>query len=809
MRIHDRIEAAFEAWGRFVVRNRFAMAVACLALAGGLIAFLPRLEADNSTESFLKPGDPARLEYDRFRAQFGQDEQILVAIQPPEVFALGFLEKLRALHQEIEREVPYVTEITSLWNVRSTRGEGDELVVEDFLESWPTSDAELALLRERALATPAYRNAVIDPEAKVTTILIEPFIYSTLGDAGDTLDGFDDAPATGADPEFLTEREKIEQLAALRTVVDRYRAPDFRIYLAGGNIIDQALNETLGRDVLVFMSGGVVLMTLLLFGLFRRASGVLVPIFLVLLAVASNLGAMAALGIPTSVSGQILPVLVLVVGISGSIHALAITFQRMGDGADKETAIAEALGHSGLAIFMATVTTAAGIVSFSFAPMAQIANLGLSAPIGVMLTFVFNVTLLPALLAIAPLRATRQRGDAMRTRLSEALARVGDAAARAPYRVLAGCLVLVAIAAVGVVRLEFSSNGMRWFPEDDPNKRAHDFLDAHLGGAGGVEVWVRTNRENGFQEPAVMQALDEASAFAATLDVEDGELTVANVFSVLDIVKETHQALNENRAAFYAVPDERALLAQELLLFENSGAEHLEDLVDTGFSQARISLRTPFADGRLYDILLTRLDEGMQQRFAGRAEVQITGIGSLMGRTFDVLNRTMAQSYALALLIITPLMVLLIGNLRLGLLSMLPNLLPIWLTLGFMGVNDIPLDNSTLLVGCVLIGLAVDDTIHFMHKYARYLDATGDSRSAVRETLRTTGAALFFTTLVLTAGFSVMLAGYMINSKEFGLLAGFAAMTAFLADLVLAPALMQLAVGSVRPKQSVARPEAA
>jgi predicted RND superfamily exporter protein len=135
---------------------------------------------------------------------------------------------------------------------------------------------------------------------------------------------------------------------------------------------------------------------------------------------------------------------------------------------------------------------------------------------------------------------------------------------------------------------------------------------------------------------------------------------------------------------------------------------------------------------------------------------------------------------------------------------MIPNLLPIWLTLGLMGLLGIPLDNSTLLVGCVLIGLAVDDTIHFMHKFQRYFAASGDARRAVRETLETTGAALLFTTLVLTSGFAVMTLGYMKLSKEFGLLATFAAAAAFVADLLVAPALMALATRAEAPAAAVA-----
>jgi predicted RND superfamily exporter protein len=155
VRIHTQIEDGFEAWGRFVVRHRWPMAVSMLLVTAYLVAWLPQLTADNSTESFLRPNDPARVDYDRFREQFGQDERLIVAIRPHAIFDLDFLNRLRAFHRDIERDVPYVEEVTSLWNARNTRGEGDELIVEDLLETWPETDADVEALKRRRGSRPS------------------------------------------------------------------------------------------------------------------------------------------------------------------------------------------------------------------------------------------------------------------------------------------------------------------------------------------------------------------------------------------------------------------------------------------------------------------------------------------------------------------------------------------------------------------------------------------------------------------------------------------------------------------------------
>jgi predicted RND superfamily exporter protein len=188
----------------------------------------------------------------------------------------------------------------------------------------------------------------------------------------------------------------------------------------------------------------------------------------------------------------------------------------------------------------------------------------------------------------------------------------------------------------------------------------------------------------------------------------------------------------------------------------------------------------------------------VEEIFGDGVRVHLTGFSALMARAATSFVDTMVSSYILALIIITPLMIFLLGSFRRGLLSMLPNLAPILLTLGLMGGFGIPLDMTTTLLGGIVIGLAVDDTIHFMHRFNRTYDQTGDSERAVRETLETTGTAMLFTSVVLGAGFLIFTLAYMQNIVTFGVLCAFATATAFLADVTLAPALMVLVTRRAR-----------
>ncbi|MCP4897048.1 MAG: RND family transporter [bacterium] len=792
--MRDRIEAWFAALGRWVFDHRWITLLVVAVIAVPLLIQLPTLTIDNRTERMFLEGDPALEAYRSFRDQFGTDEFIVVAVNPPQVFDVGFLERLRALHREIEAETPHVAEVTSLINARNTYGEADTLIVEDLLESWPTNEADIESLRQRVMANPFYRGSLVSADATFTTIMIKPRTVAAQPDA-DFLDGFDD----GVEPSGttidvlggqLTSLEFSEMVTAVRGIAERHRAPDFPIYLAGGPVVTDAINRAVPRDLTKLMPLSTLAVAVCLWFLFWRASGVIYPLLIVWISLFSTLGLMALVHIPMSNITTMLASFLTVVGVADSVHIMSMFYQRLSEHGDARTAIAEALHHSGLAVLMTSVTTAVGLLSFVVADVRPIAELGIVAPIGVIFALFFTVMLLPALLAVfpAPKRTLVRRSQ----RLDRFLAGVARVSCTHSGKILAVAVIVALIAVAGMARLRFSQNGLKWFKEHATVRTATELVDRKLGGTLTVEVVVDTGKTDGLIEPDFLRQLESSMTWAEGVD--HGDVVVAKATSLETVLKEINRALHGNEEAHYAIPDDRNLIAQELLLFEGTGSNDLEELVDNDFQMVRCTLMVPFRDAFRYVDFLDEVAEHFAQAFPD-TEITITGSNALFVKMFNNVITTMAKSYVISLSVITVLMVVLLGRLRIGLLSMVPNLLPLIAILGIMGWMRIPLDMSTVLIGSIAIGLVVDDTIHFMHNFRRDFEYFGNVPQAVERTLDTAGRAILITSIVLAAGFYACLVSELRSSIIYGGLMGTTVVMALVADYFVTPALMNVVFG--------------
>jgi predicted RND superfamily exporter protein len=790
-----RIEKGFGAFAEKIFRHRLKTLVLITMVTAALFSQLPKVTLDTSMEGFLHADDPALMSYNEFRSQFGRDEIIIIGFRPDNVFDITFLNTLKNIHREIENNVPHLDDVTSLINARHTRGEGDDLIVEALLETWPRTRDALAAVRQRAMSNQMYRNILLSEDGRFTTILVRTNAASSQSDESEILEGFDEDRSDeegipNAGTTYLSDRENTEVVEAVDAIVQKYKARGIKIWLAGTPVVTHFLKWAMIRDMRKFMLLVVTVIALSLFAMFHRVSGILLPLLIVGLSFLSTLSIMALAGTALKIPTQVLPSFILAIAVGTAVHILAIFYQRLEKGETRKSAIAYAMGHSGLAILMANMTTAAGLVSFASADVAPVADLGVFASMGVILSFIYTILLLPALAAIIPFRVRkRSRATQNQVLMDRFLHSVSTIATTYPRVIIAVSAIIIVLAAIGAFQIRFSHYPLKWFKADNIIRQDTEVIDDAMRGSMTIEVVLDTGSENGWHDPDRLKRLDATDAAMEALTHADNY--IGKAFSLTTILKEINQALNENREEAFRIPEKRDLTAQEFLLFENSGSDDLEDFVDSQFSKARFTMKFPFKDAVHYRPFQVMIQSYFKKQFPD-CQLTFTGMISLLARTISNTITSLAKSYAIAMVIITILMILLIGRLRMGLLSMIPNLAPILMMMGIIGFFHFPMDMFTMMVASIAIGLAVDDTIHFMHNFRRYYEDSGDPNEAVFKTLHTTGRAMLVTTFVLSLGFFIYMFASLNNIVRFGFLTGITLIAALLADYFLAPALMVL-----------------
>ncbi|HIL20739.1 MAG TPA: Fis family transcriptional regulator [Candidatus Thioglobus sp.] len=768
---------------------------------------LPSLTLDTSTEGFLHKSDQMRIDYDAFRDQFGRDEKIMLAVKTNNIFNIDFLAKLDALHKALEQQLPHIKAVNSLINARNTYGSGGSLVVGRLIELLPSNKQELSELKEKATQNSLFDNLLYSEDYTITVITVDTNTYSleqadVIGDNfefdADFTDDFDfefdaETETQGTQKAYLSDAENDEIIIKAQEIISDFEAEDFKIHLTGSAAIAGIFKQALTKDSQVFISLMIVMIVVVLFALFRRISGVLLPLSCVVLTLISTLSLMAAFAVPFTMATQIMPTFLLAVVTGASIHLLAVFYKDYTSSEDKKASLRYAMGHSGLAIVMTSVTTAVGLWSFSFSEVAPVADLGRFASAGVMVGLFFTLVLLPALIALIDIKHKQQAGSKGENSVMDrgllAISRIATSRAKGVVIISA---LLIAIAIFFAVQLRFSHHPLNWLPDDNFARIATETVDESLNGSLTLEVIIDTSETNGLYNPEVLKTIDRVSS--GINGVTKGNMFVGKALSLVDVVKEINRALNNNLAEHYVIPDERSLIAQELVLFGSSGSADLEALVDDDYSKARLTLKVPWVDSLEAREFIKDAQIYLDKEFEGLATVTFTGIGTLMTVTFEQAIYSSAFSYLLAFSFITVLMVLLVGNLKIGLISMLPNILPILFIAMIMNIFNMPLDMFTLLIGAIALGLAVDDTVHFMHNFRRYELQYNDVDKAVELTLMGTGRAITLTSIVLALGFLVLTFSSMNHMFNFGILTAGAILTALLADFFLMPAIMKLIV---------------
>lgn len=825
MSINEILERALERLVAWVVKRPRLALWACLAVVALLTAGMPRLYIDVTNESLFRPGDPALEQYQRFQAQFGRDDMVIAAIESPKIFTPEFLTKLEAYHRDLEKSVPYLDLVTSLVNVTSVTDQRGEVLINDLRNVWPKRQEDFPAFRKAIIENPLYRNLIISEDGNTTAVVVRPSAFATEAAQGsfrntvinwhDRLRAYlegrelpETPQATAADDvskftgdltataeiagatKPLTTRQLEDFVAAVRQVTKKHQADDFSVRLGGGSLIAVEHAESIHADFarlipIVFLFVFVVLYIVLL-----RLSAVFLPLAVLMLTIFATLGLMGWLGWPITPVIVALPPLILTACVGQSVHMLTSYFEYQNRSGDVGVSLLHAVRHSGVPIVFTSLTTAAGFMSFVTADIKPIGDFGILVAFGSLLALLLTLVLNPAILCLVR-NPEKNAAYSRRWQLHvDWIWKIADWSFQRPVKIATAMVIVMALLVPGVTQLKFSHDTLRWFPENEPVRVNTLALDAIFHGSIPLEVVIDTGKANGIYSPEFMRRLEALQSYAESLKASKIEMGRAT--SVVDTLKRIHAVMNSEKPAT-AIPGDDKLIAQELLLFESSGAEDVEKLIDSRFSMVRLTARMSWADAVDYLPVRTAMEAKTKELFAGTATVTVTGTVDLVGRALVGIIQSMTSSYLIAVIAIALMMAAVLRSWSFGLVAMVPNLFPIFMSLGVMGYVGMPLDMFTVLFGGIALGLAVDDTTHFMHGYRhRRRDLGLPMRESLQQVVALAGPASLFNTVAMTLGFFVFLFSKMDALASFGLLLGITILCAWVAEIFVSPALIHL-----------------
>lgn len=755
------------------------------------------LKIDSSLERYLKAEDPFLKDYMAFKEKFGQQDKVLLGIYSDDVFSRDFLMSLKKFHQALETQVPYAVEVGSLLTLDIFKNSGNQLSVSNLMGGLPVSEASLKVSTDMIRTTPIYKNRYFSENGKFTIVFVslDPCL-SHKYQAADPLEGFfkdllaPEKELPGSHPCFLTEKENDEMIEAVSKTVLKYSRENFRIHTTGLPVYKQFIRKTMQKDAATFVTLSSLVILFFLHVFFRSREGIWLPFVIVLCSMISTLGLMVLFNRPIKTPTTILPSLLLVVGLGDSIHILNLYYQNLANGLCREKAMTNAVGKSGRALLITSLTTAVGIASFSSADVAPVADLGLFGCMGVMIAFVYTLVLLPASLALLPGKDLPKTGVQARLRLDKVLDRIAVFSTRYAGIIVASSLIMALVCTAGVMKLKITHNPLLWLSKAEPIRQATEKIDKEINGMINVEILIQAKNGDTVQSPAMLKSIERLHRYFKENTING--IRVDKTFSIVDIVKFTHFVLNNGHEAFYRIPENPSAIFQQLLLVEMGSWNLIKELTGLDDHTARFTAYAPWVDAVAYGPFLDEIQMECREIFGNGYHISITGQIPLLARTLSATIHSMVKSYKICVVTITALMILLLASVRMGFFSMIPNLLPVWISMGIMGWFKFPLDMYTLLVGSIVLGIIVDDTVHFMHYFNRYRSEGFRVEDACAMTLKTAGPAMLITTAVISSGAVVFLLSTLNSLRYFGAAVAGVSILSLLCDLIFVPALVTL-----------------
>lgn len=746
----------------FVLRRRWGVMLMTLVMVLLLTSGGRYLYFDNNYRVFFGKDNPQLQAFDHLQEVYTKTDNVVFVIKPKtgDIFQNQVLEAVQFL-TEASWQLPYSARVDSLTNFQHTYADGDDLTVVDLVEpsAAELSEQQLQAIREIALNEP---------------LLIKRVVA-------------EDGNAAGVNITFVMPEKSVEEVpevaAAVRellaNVQERY--PDITFVASGVVMMNNAFAESAQSDLFTLspIMYGVLIVAMLVF--YRSVWAVLATVLVIVFSamVAMGCAGFMRIGLTPPSAGAVTTILTL--AIADSVHVIISMLKEMEKGKERHYAIVESLRINFQPIFLTSITTAIGFLSLNFSDAPPFHDYGNIVATGVMVAFVLSVTFLPACLSVLPIRVTLRKENHS---LAE---RIGDFVIGRYRSLLFFSLAIIAALAVMIPRIELNDQFVQYFDHEIGFRGDTEFMMEHLTGIYQFEYSLSGENAGGVSDPLYLETVEE---FANWLRAQP---EVQHVYSVTDIFKRLNKNMHGDDPVWYRLPDSRELAAQYLLLYEFSLPYRLDlnDRINIDKSAARLT-------ATLHDLSTVQVRE-LKDR--GEAWLKNNAPPYMWTETtspmvmFSYISQrnidSMVKGNIVALILISFVILLVLKNIRIGLFSLVPNLVPAIMGFGIWAIFIGQINMAVSFVIAVSLGIIVDDSVHFLSKYLRARREKGaDAKEAVAYAFSHVGTALMVTTAVLVCGFSVLMLSHFQVNNFLGMLTAIIIICALAADFFLLPSLL-------------------
>ncbi|MCU8470744.1 MMPL family transporter [Vibrio vulnificus] len=708
-------------------------------------------------------GSNAQLQaFDEIQTTFAKTDNIALVLAPKsgDVFDQRTLTQIQEMTEQAW-QVPYSSRVDSLANYQHTEAVDDDLLVEDLLyQSYPLTAERIAKVRAVAMSEPLLVNALVSEKGDVAVINI------TM-----QMPGVDETA------------EVNEVVAYVEQMLSHYREeyPDVTIYKAGIIAMNHSFAMAAQNDSATLVPTMLLVILVFLTIMLRSFLSVLATLVVIIGAIVATLGIVGWAGMFLHVASVNVPTLIMTLAVADCVHVIASMRHFMRQGMPKSQAIHRSVTLNFVPIVITSVTTAIGFLMMNMSDSPVLRDFGNLSALGVMIACVLSVSLLPALLNLLPVRFSAKQA----AKSSDIMDKLADLVVHRRNVLLPLSIVVIAGSAALIPYNKVNDESVKYFDTSSEFRQAADFMEQRIGGMTTMSIAIKTHQSQGIASPEFLEVLGEFTSWLREQPETD------HVASLSDIYKRLNKNMHGDDSAYYALPAERELAAQYLLLYEMSlpfGLD-LNNQVNVDKSSVKLQLTVK----NLGSVELVALEERIYQWFASNApryQVVASSPSLMFAHIGETNMASMLSTLPITLILISALMIFALRSWRLGVISLVPNIAPAVIGFGLWALISGEINLGLSVVVTLTLGIVVDDAVHFLAKYQHARKEGQNAEQAVRYAFHTVGRALWITTVVLVAGFSVLAMSQFRLNSDMGQLSAIVIFVALVIDFVLLPSLL-------------------